>query len=110
MSTYSPSLYPAAQTLLDSLGVQIVAVRYVYKGYVYKEKAVMDPPIAYVAVFPTDASYYAYMKGVEEGEHLWQHIDSKFMFEVAGFRGETVADLTTLERNVSDFIVIDILE
>jgi aspartokinase len=32
------------------------------------------------------------------------------MYEVAGFRGETVADLTTLERNGSDFIVVDILD
>jgi aspartokinase len=70
----------------------------------------MEPVIGFLAVFPTDASYYAYMKGVEEGEHLWSHIDSKFMYEVAGFRGETIADLTTVSRNGSDFIVVDILE
>jgi aspartokinase len=91
--------------LLDSFNIGVVTVR-----YIHKETTGMDPLIGYLAVFPTDTSYYEYMKGVEEGDRLWEHIDSKFMYEVAGFRGETVADLTTLERNYSDFIVVDILE
>jgi len=105
MSTYSPSIFGDAQILLDSLGVEFVTVR-----YVYRDDTGMEPAIGYLAVFPTDSSYYAYMKGVEEGDRLWEHIDSKFMYEVAGFRGETIADLTTLERNGSDFIVVDILD
>jgi aspartokinase len=91
--------------LLDSFGIGVVTVR-----YIHKETTGMEPLIGYLAVFPTDSAYYEYMKGVEEGDRLWEHIDSKFMYEVAGFRGETVADLTTLERNYSDFIVVDILE
>ena len=91
--------------LLDSFNIGVVTVR-----YIHKETTGMDPLIGYLAVFPTDTSYYTYIKGVEEGDRLWEHIDSKFMYEVAGFRGETVADLTTLDRNHSDFIVVDILE
>lgn len=105
MTVYSPSLFGEAQVLLDSLDIGVVTVR-----YIHKETTGMEPLIGFLAVFPTDTSYYRYIKGVEEGEPLWQHVDSKFMYEVAGFRGETVADLTTLERNWSDFIVVDILE
>jgi hypothetical protein len=100
------SLPEAAWELLDLMNVTVVTVR-----YVHKDNPKMEPQFGHLAVFPTDFSYHQYLEGVEEGVNpVWGYIDSKFMYEVAGFRGETVADLTTLERNGSDFIVVDIME